>query len=102
MTTLSTLDISNLGSSDERIAARRTRAEAKLKQDKEEAEGKKTKKDDAAEQAPFGLLIVLVLVCFVLLLFFWMLEQETRDLMTLGVVIYFWNRTMAVGKTTDW
>ena len=33
--TLSTLDISNLGSSDERIAARRTRAEAKLKQDKE-------------------------------------------------------------------
>eukprot|EP00434_Breviolum_minutum_P006275 symbB.v1.2.005535.t1/scaffold323.1/size229223/12 len=52
--TLSTLDISNLGSSDERIAARRTRAEAKLKQDKEEAEGKKTKKDDAAEQVSLG------------------------------------------------
>ena len=48
--TLSTLDISNLGSSEERIAARRARAETKLKQDKEEAEGKKTKKDDAAEQ----------------------------------------------------
>ncbi|CAJ1413811.1 unnamed protein product [Effrenium voratum] len=52
--TLSTLDISNLGSSDERIAARRSRAETKLKQDKEEAEGKKTKKDDAAEQVSLG------------------------------------------------
>lgn len=52
--TLSTLDISNLGSSEERIAARRARAEAKLKADKEEAEGKKTKKDDAAEQAFCG------------------------------------------------
>ena len=35
--TLSTLDISNLGSSEERIAARRARAETKLKLDKEEA-----------------------------------------------------------------
>lgn len=52
--TLSTLDISNLGSSEERIAARRARAEAKLKADKEEAEGKKTKKDDAAEQVSLG------------------------------------------------
>ncbi|CAE7255304.1 DRC1 [Symbiodinium pilosum] len=51
---MNTLEISNLGSSDERIAARRQRAEAKLKQDKEEAEGKKTKKDDAAEQVSLG------------------------------------------------
>jgi len=49
-----TQEISNLGSADERIAARRSRAEAKLKQDKEEAEGKKTKKDDAAEQISLG------------------------------------------------
>lgn len=54
MATYSTLDISNLGSSDERIAARRQRAEAKLKQDKEEAEGKKTKKDDTLEQVSLG------------------------------------------------
>lgn len=62
MTTMSTLDISNLGSSEERIAARRSRAETKLKQDKEEAEGKKTKKDDAAEQAGdfFRILDVLI------------------------------------------
>jgi len=49
-----TQEISNLGSADERIAARRSRAEVKLKQDKEEAEGKKTKKDDAAEQISLG------------------------------------------------
>ncbi|OLQ06587.1 Dynein regulatory complex protein 1 [Symbiodinium microadriaticum] len=53
-TSMNTLEISNLGSSDERIAARRQRAEAKLKQDKEEAEGKKTKKDDTAEQVSLG------------------------------------------------
>ncbi|CAE6966204.1 DRC1 [Symbiodinium sp. CCMP2456] len=83
-TSMNTLEISNLGSSDERIAARRQRAEAKLKQDKagirgteeiacallrqcvfvgcllewsngkEEAEGKKTKKDDTAEQISLG------------------------------------------------
>ena len=53
MATYSTLEISNLGSSDERIAARRQRAEAKLKQDKEEAEGKKTK-DDTFEQVSLG------------------------------------------------
>eukprot|EP00441_Pelagodinium_beii_P046673 CAMPEP_0197620944 /NCGR_PEP_ID=MMETSP1338-20131121/1630_1 /TAXON_ID=43686 ORGANISM="Pelagodinium beii, Strain RCC1491" /NCGR_SAMPLE_ID=MMETSP1338 /ASSEMBLY_ACC=CAM_ASM_000754 /LENGTH=667 /DNA_ID=CAMNT_0043190255 /DNA_START=80 /DNA_END=2083 /DNA_ORIENTATION=+ len=49
-----TQEIANLGTADDRIAARRSRAEAKLKQDKEEAEGKKTKKDDAAEQISLG------------------------------------------------
>eukprot|EP00930_Biecheleria_cincta_P070652 TRINITY_DN58286_c0_g1_i1.p1 TRINITY_DN58286_c0_g1~~TRINITY_DN58286_c0_g1_i1.p1 ORF type:complete len:668 (+),score=205.03 TRINITY_DN58286_c0_g1_i1:101-2104(+) len=50
----STLEISNLPSADERIAARKERAETKLKQDKEEAEGKKTKKDEAAEEISKG------------------------------------------------
>lgn len=48
------MEISNLGSQEERVAARRARAEAKLKQDKEEAEGKKTKKDETAEQISLG------------------------------------------------
>eukprot|EP00933_Yihiella_yeosuensis_P039320 TRINITY_DN3329_c0_g4_i2.p1 TRINITY_DN3329_c0_g4~~TRINITY_DN3329_c0_g4_i2.p1 ORF type:complete len:667 (-),score=185.13 TRINITY_DN3329_c0_g4_i2:153-2153(-) len=51
---MSTLEISSLGTQEERIAARRNRAETKLKQDKEDAEGKKTKKDEAAEQVSLG------------------------------------------------
>jgi len=48
----STQEISNLGSAEDRIAARRTRAETKLKD--KEAEGKTAKKDDAAEQMSLG------------------------------------------------
>ena len=36
---MSLLDIANMGEKDERIAARRRRAEAKLRRDREEAEG---------------------------------------------------------------
>jgi len=48
------LDISTLASADERIAARRKRAEAKLRLEKEEAEGKKTKNDEIQEEASQG------------------------------------------------
>jgi len=48
------LDISTLATADERIAARRKRAEAKLRLEKEEAEGKKTKNDEIQEEASQG------------------------------------------------
>lgn len=48
------MDISTLASADERIAARRKRAEAKLRLEKEEAEGKKTKNDEIQEEASQG------------------------------------------------
>lgn len=50
----STQDISSLPSAADRIFARRQRAEAKLKLEKEEAEGKKTKKDEVQEEVFLG------------------------------------------------
>lgn len=47
-----TLDISTLNTQEERIAARRQRAELKLKQD--DSDGKKSKKDETAEQVSLG------------------------------------------------
>jgi dynein regulatory complex protein 1 len=49
-----TQDISSLSSAADRIFARRQRAEAKLKLEKEEAEGKKTKKDEVQEEVFLG------------------------------------------------
>jgi len=43
---MSTLEISSLTEQGDRINARRRRAEAKLRLEKEEAEGKKTKKEE--------------------------------------------------------
>jgi dynein regulatory complex protein 1 len=51
---MSSLDISTLATADDRIAARRKRAEAKLRLEKEEAEGKKTKNDEIQEEASQG------------------------------------------------
>mmetsp|Transcript_11515 Transcript_11515/g.26219 ORF Transcript_11515/g.26219 Transcript_11515/m.26219 type:complete len:667 (+) Transcript_11515:113-2113(+) len=51
---MSTLEISGLLSQEERIEARRKRAEQKLRQEKEEAEGKKTKKDEVQEEVSAG------------------------------------------------
>eukprot|EP00928_Gymnodinium_smaydae_P046880 TRINITY_DN31259_c0_g1_i1.p1 TRINITY_DN31259_c0_g1~~TRINITY_DN31259_c0_g1_i1.p1 ORF type:complete len:670 (+),score=261.92 TRINITY_DN31259_c0_g1_i1:125-2134(+) len=51
---MSTLDIASLPTQEERIAARRKRAEAKLRLDKEETEGKKSRKDDVEEEVSIG------------------------------------------------
>mmetsp|Transcript_8497 Transcript_8497/g.24955 ORF Transcript_8497/g.24955 Transcript_8497/m.24955 type:complete len:670 (+) Transcript_8497:82-2091(+) len=51
---MSKLEISSLLSQEDRIEARRKRAEAKLRQEKEEAEGKKTKKDEVQEEISAG------------------------------------------------
>jgi dynein regulatory complex protein 1 len=51
---MTTSEISSLTDREERIAARRRRAEAKLKREKEEAEGKKTKKEEVEEEISFG------------------------------------------------
>lgn len=51
---MSSLEISNLLSHEDRITARRRRAENKLKAEKEEAEGKKTKKDEVQEEVSVG------------------------------------------------
>lgn len=49
-----TLEISSLMDSSDRIAARRRRAEAKLRLEKEEQEGKKTKKEEVQEEVSLG------------------------------------------------
>jgi dynein regulatory complex protein 1 len=49
-----TLEISSLTEKDDRINARRKRAEAKLRLEKEEAEGKKTKKEEVQEEVSLG------------------------------------------------
>mmetsp|Transcript_21756 Transcript_21756/g.38264 ORF Transcript_21756/g.38264 Transcript_21756/m.38264 type:complete len:675 (-) Transcript_21756:124-2148(-) len=54
MATMSTLEISSLTDQSERIAARRRRAEAKLRLEKEEAEGKKTNKEEIQEEVSLG------------------------------------------------
>jgi len=54
MAAMSTLEISSLTEQGERIAARRRRAEAKLRQEKEELEGKKTKKEEVQEEVSLG------------------------------------------------
>merc|ERR1719221_1768529 len=51
---MTTHEISSLTSQEDRILARRKRAEAKLKAEKEEAEGKKTKKDEVQEEVFLG------------------------------------------------
>eukprot|EP00746_Dinoflagellata_sp_MGD_P161331 gnl/MRDRNA2_/MRDRNA2_88425_c0_seq1.p1 gnl/MRDRNA2_/MRDRNA2_88425_c0~~gnl/MRDRNA2_/MRDRNA2_88425_c0_seq1.p1 ORF type:complete len:684 (+),score=248.70 gnl/MRDRNA2_/MRDRNA2_88425_c0_seq1:133-2184(+) len=51
---MTTSEISSLTDREERIAARRRRAEAKLKREKDEAEGKKTKKEEVEEEISFG------------------------------------------------
>merc|ERR1719311_667198 len=51
---MTTSEISSLTDREERIAARRRRAEAKLKREKEEAEGKKTKKEEVGEEESLG------------------------------------------------
>jgi dynein regulatory complex protein 1 len=51
---MTTLEISSLTDQGERINARRRRAEAKLRQEKEEAEGKKTKKEEVPEEVSLG------------------------------------------------
>mmetsp|Transcript_56818 Transcript_56818/g.122861 ORF Transcript_56818/g.122861 Transcript_56818/m.122861 type:complete len:667 (+) Transcript_56818:105-2105(+) len=51
---MTTLEISSLPSQEERIAARRKRAEAKLRLEQEEKEGKKTKKDEVQEEVSHG------------------------------------------------
>merc|ERR1719221_1717388 len=51
---MTTHEISSLTSQEDRILARRKRAEAKLKAEKEEAEGKKTKKDEVEEEVSKG------------------------------------------------
>jgi dynein regulatory complex protein 1 len=49
-----TLEISSMTDQGERITARRRRAETKLRQEKEEAEGKKTKKEEVQEEVSMG------------------------------------------------
>lgn len=51
---MSTLEISSLTEQGDRINARRKRAEAKLRLEKEEAEGKKTKKEEVTEEVSLG------------------------------------------------
>jgi len=51
---MSTGEISYLATQEERIAARRRRAETKLRLEKEEQEGKKTKKDEVEEEVSLG------------------------------------------------
>mmetsp|Transcript_86809 Transcript_86809/g.280490 ORF Transcript_86809/g.280490 Transcript_86809/m.280490 type:complete len:672 (-) Transcript_86809:69-2084(-) len=50
----STVEISSLPTQDARIAARRRRAETKIRLEKEEQEGKKTKKDVVEEEVSLG------------------------------------------------
>lgn len=50
----STVEISGLPTQEERIAARRKRAETKLRLEKEEQEGKKTNKDEVEEEISLG------------------------------------------------
>jgi dynein regulatory complex protein 1 len=50
----STLEISSLPTQEERINARRKRAEVKLRLEKEETEGKKSKKDEVQEEISLG------------------------------------------------
>jgi len=54
MAAMSTLEISSLTEQGDRINARRRRAEAKLRLEKEEAEGKKTKKEEVQEEVSLG------------------------------------------------
>jgi len=54
MAMMSTTEISSLTDQTERIAARRRRAEAKLKLEKEEAEGRKAQKEDVQEEVSLG------------------------------------------------
>jgi dynein regulatory complex protein 1 len=54
MNTMSTLEISSLTEQPDRINARRKRAEAKLRLEKEEAEGKRTKKEEVQEEVSLG------------------------------------------------
>jgi dynein regulatory complex protein 1 len=51
---MTTLEISSLTEQGDRINARRKRAEAKLRLEKEEAEGKKTKKEEVQEEVSLG------------------------------------------------
>jgi dynein regulatory complex protein 1 len=51
---MSSLDISTLSTAEDRIAARRKRAEAKLRLEKEEAEGKKDKSNEVQEEPSLG------------------------------------------------
>lgn len=54
MAGMSTLEIASFTEQNERINARRKRAEAKLRLEKEEAEGKKTKKEEVQEEVSLG------------------------------------------------
>jgi len=54
MAAMTTLEISSLTEQGDRINARRRRAEAKLRLEKEEAEGKKTKKEEVQEEVSLG------------------------------------------------
>jgi len=51
---MSSADISTLPTAEDRIAARRKRAETKLRLEKEELEGKKSKKDEVEEEVSLG------------------------------------------------
>lgn len=51
---LSTMDIAALTDQSERVAARRRRAETKLRMEKEEAEGRKARSDEVQEEVSLG------------------------------------------------